>query len=518
MKQWPRSAPSHPSSKRGQGLIEYALILSLVALAAIVFVNLFGETLQDTFQEIVGDGQYAPPDIGPIGGNFTQRPPTVTPIPSETPTPSPTNTLAAGETPANTPTNTATPSHTPTHTATPTVTSTPPCAYGPYTIPGRVEMENFDCGGQGVAYNDTTTNNEGGQYRTNEGVDIESTTGGGYHIGFTQAGEWMRYKVNITQQGIYRFDLRFASTDANGQYRLYIDGTDILGGLQSLPNTGGWQTWQTHSVYPVALVAGVRTIEFRVNRRTMNLNYFDLTLVANTPTPSPTPTRTPTSTPSPTPTHTPTPSITPSPTVNPNHILFVVGNPSSLNASDTAIRNRLQGQGYTVTVVDDSASTAANATGKALVLISGSVSSGNVNTKFKNVAVPVMLWKDSLYDDMDMSHTNGGQSNQTQVLMNAANSSHPLAAGRTGTTPVGNSNSEFAYGLANANGIVIATRTSNTSRHMIFAYTQGATMYTSFVAPARRVGFFFGENTAAVATTNGWALFDAAVNWARTGN
>jgi len=46
----------------------------------------------------------------------------------------------------------------------------------------RLEAENFDWGGQGVAYNDLTGGNSGGQYRTNESVDIEATsdTGGGY--------------------------------------------------------------------------------------------------------------------------------------------------------------------------------------------------------------------------------------------------------------------------------------------------------------------------------------------------
>ena len=32
--------------------------------------------------------------------------------------------------------------------------------------------------------------------------------------------------------------------------------------------------------------------------------------------------------------------------------------------------------------------------------------------------------------------------------------------------------------------------------------------------PARRVFFFFGDNTASVATANGLKLFDAAVDWA----
>jgi hypothetical protein len=34
-----------------------------------------------------------------------------------------------------------------------------------------IEREQFDFGGEGVAYHDTTTNNIGGKYR-NEGVDL----------------------------------------------------------------------------------------------------------------------------------------------------------------------------------------------------------------------------------------------------------------------------------------------------------------------------------------------------------
>jgi len=33
-------------------------------------------------------------------------------------------------------------------------------------------------------------------------------------------------------------------------------------------------------------------------------------------------------------------------------------------------------------------------------------------------------------------------------------------------------------------------------------------------APARRLGFFFQSSVPATLNANGWALFDAAVNWA----
>lgn len=39
--------------EKGQGLVEYALILVLIALAIIVAVNLFGTTLNTTFEMIV---------------------------------------------------------------------------------------------------------------------------------------------------------------------------------------------------------------------------------------------------------------------------------------------------------------------------------------------------------------------------------------------------------------------------------------------------------------------------------
>src|SRR5207302_1518276 len=69
----------------------------------------------------------------------------------------------------------------------------------PSPIPGVIEFENFDIGGEGVAYHDTTANNEGLKFRTGDGVDIESTTdtGGGYDVGYAHTGEWMGYTVNV---------------------------------------------------------------------------------------------------------------------------------------------------------------------------------------------------------------------------------------------------------------------------------------------------------------------------------
>ena len=68
-----------------------------------------------------------------------------------------------------------------------------PYGGSPWPVPGTIEAEDYDTGGEGVAYHDTTAGNSGGAYRY-EDVDIEncSDTGGGYNVGWTAMGEWLK--------------------------------------------------------------------------------------------------------------------------------------------------------------------------------------------------------------------------------------------------------------------------------------------------------------------------------------
>ncbi|NJM14697.1 MAG: carbohydrate-binding protein [Bacteroidales bacterium] len=120
-------------------------------------------------------------------------------------------------------------------------------------LPGTVEAEDFDNGGQGVAYNDANTNNAGGKYRTTDGVDIENCGEGGFNVGWTAAGEWLEYTVDVTA-GTYNVQLRLASPNSSKQARVYL-GTTLLGTF-SVPNTGGWQNWQTVTVSGVSVTGG----------------------------------------------------------------------------------------------------------------------------------------------------------------------------------------------------------------------------------------------------------------------
>ncbi|MBC8368192.1 family 16 glycosylhydrolase [bacterium] len=61
----------------------------------------------------------------------------------------------------------------------------------PFVLPTKIEAEDFDIGGEGIAYHDAYPGNEGGQYRLSEDVDIQSCsdTGGGYNPGWILEGE-----------------------------------------------------------------------------------------------------------------------------------------------------------------------------------------------------------------------------------------------------------------------------------------------------------------------------------------
>ncbi|MGK2849294.1 MAG: PQQ-dependent sugar dehydrogenase, partial [Candidatus Limnocylindrales bacterium] len=198
-------------------------------------------------------------------------------------------------------------------------------------------------------------------------------------------------------------------------------------------------------------------------------------------------------------TYTATP--TPSPTTAPGAALLVVGgSPAALGSGDTAIRSRLQTLGYTVTVVGDSASSAADATGKQVVVVSSTTLSGNVTTKFRAVAVPVVTWEGRLFDDFGMTAASGTQVT-SQTSLDIASPGHPLAAGLSGPVAVSSTPGLFTQASPNANATVVARLPGSTSA-AIFAYETGAAM-PGLTAPARRIGLFMSDITAATFTASG---------------
>jgi hypothetical protein len=196
--------------------------------------------------------------------------------------------------------------------------------------------------------------------------------------------------------------------------------------------------------------------------------------------------------------------------------LFVVKDASLLNAMDTAFRNRLESLGYQVVPITATSANSSSATGKAIVLISGTVVSGDVNTKFRDTTVPVVCLEQAVLDDLRMTGTINGTdygSAGTQSTLTITDPNSPLAAGLTGNITLASAARTVYWGKPAATASVVATQTGNANRALIFAYETGAQM-VGMTAPGRRVGFFLSETSSDNWTNEIWDLFDAAVDWA----
>lgn len=159
--------------------------------------------------------------------------------------------------------------------------------YAANILPGTLFASNFDYGRNGYAYWDTDTANynvstgtytawnSGYAYR-NDAVDIEpcsdNTKTNGYNVGWTAAGEWLKFTVTITQEGSYKVLVRHAGNGSKIKLQLNnIDVSEVL----SLPSTGGWQVWRTDTFKNILLPAGEHALRLYIVQAGSNLNYLE---------------------------------------------------------------------------------------------------------------------------------------------------------------------------------------------------------------------------------------------------
>jgi len=113
----------------------------------------------------------------------------------------------------------------------------------PHQIPGTIASVNYDTGGEGIAYHDTDPENLGPGSRQDEGVDTEFNDGG-ENIGWLEPGEWMEYTIALDSTGLYNIEIRVASLNSLGKFKLFFNGENRTGDV-SVPQTGAWSTFAT---------------------------------------------------------------------------------------------------------------------------------------------------------------------------------------------------------------------------------------------------------------------------------
>jgi beta-glucosidase len=147
-------------------------------------------------------------------------------------------------------------------------------------IPGRIEFENFDGGGEGVAWHDDQQKHGLPSFRPESCVDVERTVDvdGQYNIGWTTPGEWLKYTVRVKKDGLYTPRIRLTSV---------LNSSVVIEGKPKgekefkplatvpVPSTGGIKSWKTVVGPALELEDGELELRFILGQGGMNLNWVE---------------------------------------------------------------------------------------------------------------------------------------------------------------------------------------------------------------------------------------------------
>ena len=185
----------------------------------------------------------------------------------------------------------------------------------PQLIPGRIECECYDQGGEGVAYHDSDPVNNGSgklnpangsflnEFRMAEGVDISFTKPneidnnpfnlvepqmGRLYVGWTVPGEWINYSVKVKKSGFYSIDLMYTAS-GDGGIALDLDGKPLTGEMKISSTRNekepiAWRQWhhwnKIDSLTVVELKKGQHLLTLKtVSNGNMNYDFLDFKLV-----------------------------------------------------------------------------------------------------------------------------------------------------------------------------------------------------------------------------------------------
>lgn len=184
---------------------------------------------------------------------------------------------------------------------------------GAQIIPGKLQCEYYDLGGEGISFHDTDTINSGSgalnpadgaylnEFRMHEPVDISYTKfrdpaidNNPYnvvepikdqlYVGWTKPGEWTKYTVNVTEAGTYQLGIMFTS-NKNGKISIAVNDTAATG-LITIPSTANeketvpWRNWHhwnyLDNIAQIKLKKGIQTITLHTEELgDMNYDYIN---------------------------------------------------------------------------------------------------------------------------------------------------------------------------------------------------------------------------------------------------
>ena len=149
-------------------------------------------------------------------------------------------------------------------------------------IPGIIQAENFDKGGEGLTFHDSDNTREGDtEYRKDgEGVDFVKGNGG-TAIGYTAEKEWLEYSIDVQEAGTYQYVATVSSGTSGSGFSIGIqkNGGMITLAKVSVPQTGNnnWDTYKTvEGQLSQNLEVGQQIMRFTITGQQCNIDKVEL--------------------------------------------------------------------------------------------------------------------------------------------------------------------------------------------------------------------------------------------------
>ena len=156
----------------------------------------------------------------------------------------------------------------------------------PFQIPGIIHAGNFDTFegglGQNISYFDTSQDNEG-NFRTDEYVDASIDNEEGSIVGWITGGEWLEYTINVINTGTYNLNFRYSSGNPSGGGPFYfeLDGERVSANIMT-PSTGSWGNWVNKQIDQIALTEGKHILRLIATGGEFNLGEMNFSQTGGT--------------------------------------------------------------------------------------------------------------------------------------------------------------------------------------------------------------------------------------------
>ncbi len=152
-----------------------------------------------------------------------------------------------------------------------------------------VEAEDFDLGGQYIAYYDDPSTNGGKNYRPSDvdtdiltngkgKTDVGGTYGDSYSIGWTKAGEWLNYSIYAPVEGDYVITSRVGNGNNTTPLKFHydLDLKNVTGSLTFVKGPGGWHDWRAVQSPTIHITQGNHVLRFFHETNDVQFNNFTI--------------------------------------------------------------------------------------------------------------------------------------------------------------------------------------------------------------------------------------------------